>query len=182
MYILLASIAFVLILLCLPIRAVVEKKGELDFYLKILWFKIKIKDRPRKKNKKTGASGKKEKKKFSFSVVKKVAGLSDDIKDLAEFFSKRCIVVDNITLNVAFGTGDAAQTGVATGILNTVAYGALAVVHHNVTLKKWSVEILPDFGEEKFVLEFLCIGKTRLLHIIGIGIKSLKLYKKFKAK
>ena len=183
MYILLAVAALILILLLVPIKAVAEKKDGFDFYLKILWFKIEIKDRPRKKKKKVGKSKQQEKKKkkFSFAVVKKVAGLSDDIKDFAHFFSKRCIVVDNIRLNLAFGTGDAAQTGIATGILNTVAYGTLAVIHQNVRLKKWSVEITPDFQEEKFEFEFLCIGTTHLLHIIGIGIKGLKLYKKFRA-
>ncbi len=185
MYILLLAFAFVFVfvlaLLLVPIKAVLYKKDEFDFYLKIFCFKIKIKDRHKDKNKKTKKPSGASKKKFPFSVVKKIARLSDDIKDLAEFFSKRCIVVDNIKLRLEFGTGDAAQTGIATGVLNTAVYGFVGIVHQNVRLKKWTVDIIPEFQEEKFELEFLCIGTTRLLHIISIGIKGVKLYRKFSA-
>ena len=182
MYILLIALVL-LLLLFVPIKAVAVKEAGFDFYLKVLFFKIKIKDRHRKKSKKKTKINKNEpsaKKKLSFAIIKKIAGLTDEIKDIAGFFAKRCIVVDNISLHLEFGTGDAAQTGIATGVLNTAAYGFVAAVHQNVRLKKWSVDIIPDFKEEKFEFEFLCIGTTRLLHIIGIVIKGLKLYKKFR--
>ncbi|MBQ7974135.1 MAG: DUF2953 domain-containing protein, partial [Clostridia bacterium] len=99
---------------------------------------------------------------------------------IASFFANKCIVIDELKIYLKFGTGDAAQTGVATGILNTLAYSITGAVHQNVRLKKWSVDIVPEFEKENFEFQFLCIGTTRLLHIINVGIKALKLYKKFK--
>lgn len=180
MYMIWVFVAVVLffILLLLPIRAIIRVNDETDFYIKVLWFKIK----PSKstKTKKTKPSS--VKKRNTKELLKKVLALGEDIKEFLSFAARKCLVVDNLDLKLEFGTGDAAHTGIACGGLNGVAYTAMSAIHHNTTVKKWNILITPDFEREIFSIRFDCIVRTRLLHIINIGIKGLKLYNKFKTK
>ena len=181
MYMIWVLAAVLIVLLCIllvPIRAVVRVNDKTDFYIQILWFKIK--PSKTKKAKKTKPSS--PKKRNNTELVKKVLAISEDIKEFVSFAADRCTVVEKLELILEFGTSDAANTGIACGALNGVAYTAMAAIHHNTTVKKWRIEIQPDFEREIFSISFDCIVRTRLLHIINIGTKGIKLYNKFRKK
>ncbi len=172
MYVALIILVLFLLLLFVPVKAVLKKD---DFYIQVLFLKWR---KPSKKQKKSQKPPKT--KKNTMSYVKKIITFSEDIKIFAEYISDKCIIFENLSLAIDFGTGDAAHTGVLTGALNGVVYTALSAIHHNTTVKKWDVKITPDFEREKFDIQYLCIVRVRIMHIISIGIKALGLYRKIK--
>ena len=172
MYVALIILVLFLLLLFVPVRAVLKKN---DLYIQFLFFKWR-----KSSGKQNKSQNPPKTKKNTKSYVKKIISFSEDIKILTEYISDRCIVFDNLFLSIDFGTGDAAHTGVLTGALNGVVYTALSVIHHNTTVRKWDVKIRPDFEREKFDIQYLCIVRVRIIHIISIGIKALGLYRKIK--
>ncbi len=172
MYVALIILVLFLLLLFAPIKVVLKKD---DFYIQVLFIKVRKSSKKQKKSQNPP-----EEKKNLVSHVKKIITFSEDIKILAEYISDRCIVFETLFLSIDFGTGDAAHTGMLTGALNGVVYTALSAIHHNTTVKKWDIKITPDFEREKFDIQYLCIVKLRVIHIISIGIKALGLYRKIK--
>ena len=174
MYVALIILVLFLLLLFVPIKVVLKKD---DFYIQVLFFKWRKSSKKQEKSQNLP-----KKKKSRVSYVKKIITFSEDIKNLAEYISQRCIVFENLFLAIDFGTGDAAHTGMLTGALNGAVYTVLSAIHHNTTLKKWDVKITPDFEREKFDIQYLCIVRVRIIHIISIGIKALGLYRKIKTR
>ncbi|MBP3359703.1 MAG: DUF2953 domain-containing protein [Clostridia bacterium] len=180
-YILISAAAVILILLFVPVRIILEYDKSAHIYLKILfWKKLLNKEsrKPHEKNEKQTAE--KKDKTNAGNKIKKILSLEDDIKEFADFTAKRCVTFEKLRFSLDFGTGDAAATGILTGLVNGAVYTIISVIHHNTTLKSFDVNINPDFEGEKFVFYLLCIAKTRAVHIISMGLKGLKLYKKFK--
>ena len=179
----LAALVFVVAaVLFIPIRVQAHYDSKFELDIKVLFFKIGLTNK-NKSGKKSGTKPKQSKsssKPDIYGISKKLISLIDDIKSLAEFFSARCLVIENLALRLDFGTDDVAKTGIATGWINGIVYTTVAVIDHNTTVKTWTVDIQPDFQKEKFDVDFRCIARTRLLHIISIGIKGLRLYNKFK--
>lgn len=177
MYVALIILVLFLLFLFVPIKAVLIKD---DFYIKVLFFKWRRSSKKSVKQKKPSENSKP--KRNTTAYIKKIITFSDDIKMLAEYTADRCLTFENLSLTIDFGTGDAAHTGVLTGALNGVVYTALSVLHHKTTVKKWDININPDFERENFNIQYLCIVRVRIIHIISIGLKALKLYKKIKEK
>ena len=169
-----AIVAFILLI---PIKAVFEINNGKDFYIKVLFIKIRRPKKKKSKKKKASAAGKKKKTK-PFDIIKIILAVKEDIEKFIDFAAEKCTVIEQLSFKLDFGLGDAAQTGIATGGLNAAVYSLVSVVHHKTVLKEWKIDINPDFQTEKFHAEFLCIARTRLLHIIRMGIKGYKLYRK----
>ncbi len=162
-------IALVLFLLLLPVNIIARWDEEMEFFIKIWFFKIN----PKSKGSKNG----KKKKKKSSGLAGKIIHQGEDIKEFAKYVSQRCIKISELNLKIDFGTNDAACTGMITGALNTVCYTVMSTVHHLTLVKRWSIQINPDFEKELFDIDFVCIATTKLWHIIGMGMKGYKLYK-----
>ena len=175
MYVALIILVLIILLLFVPIKAVFKKD---DFYVQVLFLKWRVSSGKTKTKEKSPKPSKDRADKTSY--VKKIIAHSEDIKKFAQYVAGKCLVFENLTLSIDFGTGDAAHTGILTGALNGVVYTALSVIHHNTTVKKWDLKINPDFEREKFDIQYLCIVKVSVMHIISIGIKALGLYKKIK--
>ncbi|WP_026701384.1 DUF2953 domain-containing protein [Salibacterium aidingense] len=74
-----------------------------------------------------------------------------------------------------FGTGDAAWTGFLSGSCWTVKHMAVGLLSAVCRLKCTpEVEISPDFQNQRFEAEFLCMVTVRLGHAIITGIRVLK--------
>lgn len=180
-FIILAVIlAVIIVILLIPIRAVLSYDGKTEFYIKIMFIKIPIGKRAKKEKKQAAPKNDTAQKSGGESKIKKLLSLKDDISEFAEFVADRCFYFERLSVKLDFGTGNAAYTGLACGPLNALVYSAIGLIHSKTLLKDWDVMINPDFNSARFDLVFLCIGGTRLVHIIRVGIKGLKLYKKIK--
>lgn len=181
MYILIAAAAVILILLFVPVRIILEYDKSARIYLKILFMKKHLNgERKKSPERKEKQAPEKTQKPDAGNKITKFLSLKEDIAEFAEFTARRCVVFEKLSLSLDFGTGDAAATGILTGLANSAVYTIISVIHHNTMLKSFDVNINPDFEEEKLVFYLLCIAKTRAVHIISMGLKGLKLYKKFK--
>lgn len=173
----------VLCALCLlaviPVRLIFSFDGKVNIRIKLIWFPISAKKREKTE---TAAIEKQEKptheKPNAAAILKNIKLASEDIKKLAEYAARHGICFEKLTVSIAFGTGDAAATGIAFGILSGIVYSILSVLYHNTKIETQSVKITPDFYNEKFVTDFVCILRTRLAHIIVMGLKGFLIYRK----
>lgn len=72
----------------------------------------------------------------------------------------------------SFSTGDAALTGVTTGAVWAVKGWLLGFTSSRFTLEEVQVNVWPTWDNRNLQTSFDCIVKTRLVHIIGIGITA----------
>lgn len=179
-------VSVLILLLFIPIRFFVIYDKSVSFFASFGFVKIPLGRKKSDKKEKSAAnkSGddnrKQTEKPTPYEKAKKLIKMQDDLKELLSYAAKRTFVVEDITFRLNFGCDSAATTGILTGALNAAVYTLLSVVHHNTVLKAHHVEIKPDFENECFNMYADCICKTRAVHIIVIGIKTLKVLKKYR--
>ncbi len=83
-------------------------------------------------------------------------------------YLKRKIGCTNFTLHLNFGLGDAAITGVTTGLLWGTLYNILSVLSYIIDFKKTDIKINPDFNDAKIDIVFKSIFTIRIVHIINV--------------
>lgn len=82
------------------------------------------------------------------------------------------IQLRNLVWETSFSTGDVALTGVATGVLWAVKGWLLGITSSRFNMQVARVEVWPQWDNCNLQTRFDCIVKTRLVHIIGIGITA----------
>ena len=178
-WILILAAVFLAVLL-VPVNVVFEYENGTSFYFKVLFFRF----RPHRGKGKPAATAEESRGQTApgdgAGKLKKVLEHRKEILELADYAAKHCIAVKQLSVKIAFGTGDAAATGIAAGALNALVYTAVSVVHHSTLLKKWDVSIDPDFEQEKFDAHLLCICTSRGVHIISMAAAALMIYKRIK--
>ena len=94
----------------------------------------------------------------------------------------KSIYAKNIAINVDFGMGDAASTGILTGALWAGIYNVISFVAGIIRICKPEVQVNPDFNSEHLSLSAECIISTRLANlmfaVVSIGISYLRLIRK----
>lgn len=175
-YVIIAIAVILIFLLIVPVGVQLTYNSEISFFIKIGCFKFSLKHKEKKKI--PDSVNKSEKKKAEIKIRNLIA-IKNEISELIGFIAGKCIIIRKLDIRIDFGCGDAAVTGLSTGGLNALIYGLMAVIHHGTVLKKWDVNINPDFDTEKFELFFDGICTTRPVHIIRMGIKAFKLYRKY---
>ena len=85
----------------------------------------------------------------------------------------RYVTIKDLKLAISVGTGDAASTAVGTGILWAAVYNLIGIVGRIIPIDSHSVEISPDYGEENYQADGVCIFKSRVAYIIIILITIL---------
>lgn len=176
-YVIIAIAVILIFLLIVPVGVQLIYNSEINFFIKIGCFKFSIKHKEKKKI--SDNVNKSEKKKPEIKIRNLIA-IKDEISELIGFIAGKCIIIRKFDIRIDFGCGDAAVTGLLNGGLNALVYGLMAVIHHGTVLKKWDVNIKPDFNTEKFEMFFDGICTTRPVHIIRMVIKAFKLYRKYK--
>jgi len=187
MYILILLLLFIILFIFSNIvvyTAFEENKFSILVYLwKIKLFETKEKKEKLKESSKVNKENNDSKKNLSledlnkyFDAYKKI---SEDIKKMFRYF-KRKIKAREFELNVTFGLLDAAETGIATGMIWAFIGNIYPVIDTLIEIKDPHISVNPKFNCEYFELEYKGIYKLKIIHIIYIAICGLKLFLKYK--
>ena len=171
------------------------KDSGLKITFKILFVKYTITQE--KLDKKKGASEKKDKKKAKKSKEEQGAeekkGFVEKMLHYLELYKMGKVIlrrmlgylrykidIDGTSIAVSYGTGDAATTGIAYGLI----FGAGSILY-NILYCYFNVEypnldVAPDFTAKKFDIEFESIIKVRAAHIINVFFVGAFAYLKYR--
>lgn len=171
LYVILGIIAFFIILLSIRLCVTVHYEDDVELSVKWLFLNIKILPKKEKKEKKKkDAKPKKEKKPQQESEIIKepkkkkqdnmfvrfyknrgVSGVVQLLKDTAKavggMFKRigRAFVFDELFISLAVGAGDSAETAIKYGKTCSAAFPAMGLIVSSMRVKKYSIEINPDF-------------------------------------
>jgi hypothetical protein len=95
-------------------------------------------------------------------------------------FLKCKIVLKNLNFNMNFGTGNACQTSILTGILWTFCGVIISFLHQFIKIEKKQMVIKPNYKEKSINLDLYCIFNVRIVYIIVIGFMILTHFTKDK--
>ena len=159
------------------------KNFTLRFYVftKKLGFDIKFKETKKEKEKKEA-----EKAEGKDNFIDKAKRAKNNINILKNTFSaskghiKKSITVKYINLDMDFGLGDAALTGISTGVLWGVIYSAFALVCKLFTVKEHKFSIDPIFNKNIMKINLDGVVYTRLIDILTAAVIIFKNYSKAK--
>ncbi|MEJ9371808.1 DUF2953 domain-containing protein, partial [Schinkia azotoformans] len=91
------------------------------------------------------------------------------------------ITIHKLEWNSSFGLGDAAQTGMATGVLWSLKGSIVGILAHYMRLKtKPVLAITPHFLENVVRTKVICIFSFRIGHAILGGLRVVKYWKSTK--
>ncbi len=171
LYVILGIIAFFIILLSIRLCVTVHYEDDVELSVKWLFLNIKILPKKEKKEKKKkDAKPKKEKKPQQESEIIKepkkkkqdnmfvrfyknrgVSGVVQLLKDTAKavggMFKRigRAFVFDELFISLTVGAGDSAETAIKYGKTCSAAFPAMGLIVSSMRVKKYSIEINPDF-------------------------------------
>ncbi|MCL2837723.1 MAG: DUF2953 domain-containing protein [Oscillospiraceae bacterium] len=184
-------VLLVTILLFAPLRLQAEvKDGDLTATVKILGIKYVKKMDAETPIKKTGKKAKKEVKEETqdekasirekiHDVRRKIQMVREILQEVRAYLSTR-LIFESLTLKLRFGDGNAARTGIETGLIWGAAGGLVALLNNNFIVKTpIDVEIMPEFNQKMFDLYVNGIIRTRLAHIIIAAFIAVKVYRKY---
>jgi len=81
---------------------------------------------------------------------------------------RKRIIAEEINLDISFGTGDAAHTGIATGALWGAVYNVIGFVANFIRVTEPQIHIHPDYEAELLEFDGRCILKLSVANIISI--------------
>ena len=171
LYVILGIIIFFIILLSIRLCVTVHYEDDVELSVKWLFLNIKILPKKEKKEKKKkDAKPKKEKKPQQESEIIKepkkkkqdnmfvrfyknrgVSGVVQLLKDTAKavcgMFKRigRAFVFDELFISLTVSAGDAAETAIKYGKTCSAAFPAMGLIVSSMRVKKYSIEINPDF-------------------------------------
>lgn len=192
MLILFLLIAFLILIAAILLTQVVlitEFKDNSFFAsVKILNFTVfDNKDKNRNKYDKKEKNGEttKEKKPDKFnleSLGKYTAVLKNLFTDINKMFGhfKKKVKANEFKVDVTFGMEDAAETGIATGIIWAFIGSVYPVVDTIIDVKDPVINVNPKFNCEYFKFEYKGIYKIRIYKVLYLAVKGLNLFKKYK--
>ena len=188
-----AVIALVIaVILLLPIDSsaelwYVENEGGGEFSLKIAGIRLRLPSKKKKEEEKKETAqknGDEETGERGFPGMAAIKGYWDGLKtpigDLWRFILRRGVQIRNVELELDYGLDDPMDTGMMNGLLYTAVYSGLALMHRHMTVSDWNIRITPDFDNKKVNVRFLCILRTRIVHIINIGARAFMIILKYR--
>ncbi len=172
--ILLILILFIRINLCVTFSKKLHSKTRFFINLEFFGGRIKKKiDLAKKAKKETEAIEKdiesvklsfKEKVKKYYHTFKLIKGTWDKSK----LSVRKRILLKKTSLSVTFGTGDAAHTGILTGILWAGIYDVIAFISKFIRVTQPEICVNPIYDEESLEIKGECILTLSLANIISI--------------
>ena len=201
MILLLLPIAFIILLTKISVKATLEyneNKATLHLKVKALFGLVRISyDLPKTKESKEfvgenagqerGMSRREEEKnQFDpidplmdiYTFIQKISKL----KDIVTGFLKK-VHVSKFDWSTQFGTGDAASTGILTGIAWAIKGVTLGLFSKYFTVTDHPIiGVTPHFNKEVFQTRFQCIFRFRIGHAIVAGIQLFNFWRKTRRK
>ena len=191
--IILAVLAFIVLLLFIPISVHIKYDG--DFFVKLKIAGIKAYEvEPKediKETKPDTESDKKAKKQTekAFDKLRKKHGFAGAVKEIFILIkavlqrlkgSLKHIAVRRLCLDIKVASGDAATTAIEYGAVCTAVYPVLAIIDGIANVKMKSINVAPDFNSDKSGFGFSVIIRARVLFLIIMAFGVFSEYNKFK--
>ncbi|HHV99022.1 MAG TPA: DUF2953 domain-containing protein [Clostridiaceae bacterium] len=136
-----------------------------------------------KKDKKEDKKEKKKKGLNPVDIYKKIKSIKcfydqnkKYIRDIINYLKKK-LTVQEFSLKVRLGTGDAFYTGILNGLMWSITGAVLSFICSNFCVIKKCIDVQPNFSKKEMKIDFYCILKTKLVHIIVVRIKFYKFLK-----
>lgn len=170
--ILLGFLLLVFLLSLIPVKAFVKySEDKRECKVKYLFFTFDLNKQKKKKETKELAkeepvSKEKNANVFKdFDTIKLLIGkASDSVKKLL-----RHLHIDHFDFFMSVGTDDPAKTGILYGQLCAYIYSATAFLDRWFLIQYDRVEILPNFHQDKFEVDFSCTIALRPIIALAIG-------------
>ena len=108
-------------------------------------------------------------------IQDRIAQLYNQYFDIANYIRKK-ILLRKLEWETEFGTGDAAITGILSGILWGIKGNLFTILKIHLRSHKISFNIIPYFDKELFKTYVHCIIQLKIGHAIIASIKTLYLY------
>ena len=188
-YIIMMIAAVVMLLPIIPINIIADfsyKSENNTLYVKFLFFKLKLypkisevgeklekdyEEHPEETDKKAADILSMLK-----SSKKLYAKLKNNIKKLLDYVFEHAITIKHVNISAVIGTGDAMYTGISTGAANAAVYGALGASSAKMKIKKYHVDIKPEFDRAYLAAGIYAMVYTRIFYVFGIAVRLIRLY------
>lgn len=95
-------------------------------------------------------------------------------------FLKCKITLKKLKFNIRFGTGNACQTSILTGILWTLYGIVISFLYQSIKIEKKEITIKPNYVTKGINVYLYCIFSVRIVYIIVIGFMILAHFTKRK--
>lgn len=188
-YIAMIIIAIIGLIILLPITAVISfsvNSDENEITIRYLFLKLKILPAGEKKDKPKPKEDEEKPKKDNKGIVSTVWVSRSEIKwgvsKLLYYVIHNAIIVKELNISAQFGFDNPMNTGLASGALNAVVYNIVGLLDRHARLKKWSVDLKPDFDNTCMMAGVYCRLQTRIAHVFPLVMILLRTFIKIKIK
>ena len=193
--IVLSVLAFIVLLLLIPISVHIKYDGDFFVKLKIAGIKA-FEAEPKEEIKEPSPdteSNKKAKKQTekAFDKLKKKHGFAGAVKEIFVFLkavlerlkgSFKHIAVRRLCLDIKVASGEAAATAIEYGAVCSAVYPVLAFLDGILNIKMKSINVTSDFNSDKSNFTFSVIIRARILFLIIMAFGVFSEYNKFKTR
>ena len=187
LYIFLAILAFLILLLLLPVHVIISYNEKLKFFMKIFGIKFSIKNKSKKKEKikkqpvksKEITSSNDEKPK---SLIDRIEYFLDFIKASKDFILNILgrIKIEDLTFKLSVGGSDAFETATHYGQASSAVYSAFSAICCAKKPENYEVSVSPDFMSEKSSLVMNLDIKMQPIYMIYFLFKYVQEIKNLK--
>lgn len=193
--IILAVLAFIVLLLFIPISVYIKYDGDFSVKLKVAGVKA-YELEPKediKEPKPDNESDKKVKKQTekAFDKLKKKHGFTGAVKEIITLIkavlerlkdSLKYIGVRKLCIDIKVATGDAATTAIEYGAVCSAVYPVLTFIDGIANIKMKSINVTADFNSDNSDFAFSVIIRARVLFLIIMAFGVFSEYNKFKTR
>lgn len=193
--IILSVLAFVVLLLFIPISLHIKYYG--DFFVKLKIAGIKAYEvepnEDTQKPKPDTESDKKAKKQTekAFDKLKKKYGFAGAVREIFVFIksvlerlkgSLKHIAIRRLCLDIKVSSGDAAATAIEYGAVCAAVYPVLSFIDSTANVKMKNINISADFNSGDSDFGFSVIVRVRIIYLIVMAFGAFSEYNKFKTR
>ena len=193
--IVLSVLAFIVLLLLIPISVHIKYDGDFFVKLKIAGIKA-FEAEPKEEIKEPSSdteSNKKAKKQTekAFDKLKKKHGFAGAVKEIFVFLKAvlerlkdelKHIAIRKLCLDIKVASENAASTAIEYGAVCAAVYPVLAFLDGILNIKMKSINVTSDFNSDKSNFTFSVIIRSRIFFLIIMAFGVFSEYNKFKTR
>lgn len=181
--IILSIIAFIAVLINIPVRVKIYVKYDNsefvnDYKIKYGFITIKKKKQKSHNETETDSAPKKKTKNKPSNIIRfiktNIKNIKRLISDVLKYTSKKLVRIEMLSLKSHIGTDDAMNTALSYGSASAVLYNSLGALEKQVKIKHMDIDFQPDFTQEKIFIEFTSIIRTKIYNVFGLAVLALR--------